>query len=101
MMAGPTFEVILCDLMMPEMTGMELHRALMRSSPELVDRVTFITGGAFTEAAAEFIRSLPGKVMEKPFAPNELRALVSDQIRRVDEAVLRRERKDPLAARAT
>ena len=83
-LAGPPFDVILCDLMMPEMSGMELYRELKRSAPEHVDRVTFITGGAFTEAAADFVDALPNRVLEKPFAPELIRQVVGDRLRQVD-----------------
>ncbi|MEO5770144.1 MAG: response regulator, partial [Polyangia bacterium] len=43
--ANEEFDVILCDLMMPEMTGMELYAELMASSPEQARRIIFVTGG--------------------------------------------------------
>jgi len=82
---GPPFDVILCDLMMPGMSGMELFRELKRYAPAQVERVTFITGGAFTEAAAEFVAALPNRVLEKPFQPEEIRQLVSERLRKIDD----------------
>jgi PAS domain S-box-containing protein len=72
-----TFHMILCDLMMPEMTGMDLHEAIGRTAPNLVDRMVFMTGGAFTAQAHEFLDRVPNQRMEKPFSPTELRAMVS------------------------
>src|SRR5439155_324873 len=46
--AGERFDVILCDLMMPTMTGMELHSELRSRIPEQAQRMIFLTGGAFT-----------------------------------------------------
>ena len=54
--AGERYALILCDLMMPEMTGMELYATLAREAPGQAERMVFLTGGAFTEAA----RALPG-----------------------------------------
>ena len=46
--------MILCDLMMPVMTGAEFHRELSLRSPEQARRIVFLTGGAFTVNAREF-----------------------------------------------
>jgi ligand-binding sensor domain-containing protein/signal transduction histidine kinase/CheY-like chemotaxis protein len=72
--AGERFELILCDLMMPEMTGMELHETLVREAPELAARMVFLTGGAFTEAAQAFLKTTRLPCLEKPFEPEALRA---------------------------
>ena len=49
------YDVILCDLMMPEMTGMELHAQLEAAKPERARRMVFVTGGAYTPAAMQFL----------------------------------------------
>jgi signal transduction histidine kinase len=76
LLGGQSFDVILSDLMMPNMTGMELHAELSRALPEMVSRMVFITGGAFTPAGRGFLDSVPNQRLEKPFAPQNLRALV-------------------------
>lgn len=61
-----TFDVILCDLMMPEMTGMQLHEEIARRLPAQARRMVFMTGGAFTDAAQRFLGE-PGRFwLEKP-----------------------------------
>lgn len=77
---GATFDVILCDLMMPQMTGMELHAELMKVNDEQAARVIFLTGGAFTPAARAFLDEVPNKRVEKPFDGKELRALVRARV---------------------
>jgi signal transduction histidine kinase len=72
-----SFDVILCDLMMPEMTGMEFHDELMRVAPELASRTIFLTGGAFTSKAAKFLDRVPNRRLEKPFDPTTLRATIA------------------------
>lgn len=74
----PAPDVILCDLMMPEVTGMDFHAELSRSRSELVERLAFITGGAFTPAAREFLQTTACSKLEKPFAAETLRALVRE-----------------------
>jgi len=71
-----SYDAILCDLMMPEMSGMELHAELSRTRPELTERMAFLSGGAFTEAAREFLARVPNPQIEKPFDPKTLRELV-------------------------
>jgi CheY-like chemotaxis protein len=74
------FDVVLCDLMMPGMTGIELHQALERSRPELAERMVFITGGAFTSAAELFLERVAVRRMDKPFDPRALMAVVRDLV---------------------
>ncbi|MEO7037915.1 MAG: response regulator [Polyangiaceae bacterium] len=70
------FDLVFCDLMMPSMTGMEFYEELLRVRPELASRVVFLTGGATTSKAAEFLRIVPNERVQKPFEVNDLRAMV-------------------------
>ncbi len=72
------FDVVVCDLMMPVMTGMELHAVLARERPDLAARMVFITGGAFTPAARAFLNQVPNPRLDKPFSSDRLRAAVRD-----------------------
>lgn len=76
-----TFDVILCDLMMPQMTGMEFHGEIRKLDPAFADRIVFLTGGAFTPAARAFLDEVPNQRVEKPFDAQHLRALINDRIR--------------------
>ena len=49
------FDLILCDLMMPQVTGMDLHAALMQLDAAQASRVVFMTGGAFTPSARSMV----------------------------------------------
>ena len=71
---GETYDWILCDLMMPEMTGMDLYEAL---EPDIRERVIFISGGAFTERAREFLQRVPNRRLFKPFDVETLVAALS------------------------
>lgn len=75
-LSGLSFDVILCDLMMPDVTGMEVDRELRQFAPEQAERVLYMTGGAFTVGAREFLESIRDQVIEKPFDPNQLRERV-------------------------
>lgn len=80
-MAGDRFDVILCDLMMPQMTGMDLYSALSTHAPEQAARMVFLSGGAFTPAAHSFLAEVPNQRLEKPFDTRQLLALVNDRVR--------------------
>jgi CheY-like chemotaxis protein len=73
---GERFDAILCDLMMPGMTGMDLHETLARVAPEQASRIVVLTGGAFTERAREFLDRVALPCCEKPFDSETLRATV-------------------------
>jgi len=74
---GERFDAILCDLMMPQMSGMELYDELARSVPEQAGRVIFVTGGAFTERARQFLAARTNQTLEKPFDAKHLFACVN------------------------
>ncbi|WP_306818903.1 hybrid sensor histidine kinase/response regulator [Archangium lipolyticum] len=82
LLGGERFDVILCDIMMPEMSGMELHQELERRSPELAGRMVFLTGGAFTPNARAFLERVVNHRVEKPFSAQELRELVQSLVAR-------------------
>ena len=76
--SGAEFDVVLCDLLMPSMSGMDLYRELKRHSPGLENRMVFMTGGAFTPRAAEFLSLVSNRRIEKPFDLSQVRRLVRD-----------------------
>ena len=78
---GELFDLILCDLMMPDMTGMDLHHELVQIAPEQANRMIFLTGGAFTPGARDFLATYPQEYIEKPFASANLRAIVRRYLR--------------------
>jgi PAS domain S-box-containing protein len=70
------FDAIVCDLMMPGMSGMEFHAWLTGAVPELAGRVVFISGGAFAPNAAEYLARVPNPRLDKPFELARLLALI-------------------------
>jgi two-component system, cell cycle sensor histidine kinase and response regulator CckA len=72
------FDLVLCDLMMPDVSGEHVYRAVRERSPGLVPRFVFMTGGAFTERAQEFLAHFDGRQLEKPFNIDEVETLLSE-----------------------
>ena len=79
--AGERYDLIICDLMMPHMTGMDFHAALSGEAPDQARRMVFLTGGAFTARAHEFLDSVAAPRMDKPFEIKAMRALVDERLR--------------------
>jgi nitrogen-specific signal transduction histidine kinase/CheY-like chemotaxis protein len=79
-----SFDLILCDLMMPEISGMDVYEALRLIDPALLPRVVLMTGGAFTNRARQFLSEVDSPVLEKPFEPGELHAIVRTLEQRKD-----------------
>ena len=74
--AGKEFDVVFCDLIMPKTTGMDVYAHLERARPGLEKRIVFMTGGAFTARAAEFLSHVKNRRLEKPFSLNAIEEIV-------------------------
>jgi CheY-like chemotaxis protein len=79
---GASYDVILCDLMMPAVSGMALFEHIRESRPGLERRIVFMTGGAFTQGAADFLAAVPNRRLEKPFSLTMLEELIETMLRR-------------------
>lgn len=75
------FDVIFCDLMMPEMSGMDFFARLRSTHADQAKRVVFISGGTFTPRAMEFIDEVDNPLLEKPFSVTELREAVARTVK--------------------
>jgi CheY-like chemotaxis protein len=74
---GERFDAVLTDLVMPDTTGLELHRQLVALAPDLDGRVLFMTAGAFTEEARRATEIAPEACLEKPVRLDVLRAALA------------------------
>jgi len=75
----PAFDVILCDLQMPEMSGMELYAKVKARHPDLAERFVFATGGAFSSEAKRFLEQ-GITCIGKPFRVEELTAAIETKL---------------------
>jgi two-component system cell cycle sensor histidine kinase/response regulator CckA len=82
LLRGDQYDVVFCDLMMPELSGMDLYEALRLNAPGREGRLVFMTGGAFTPAAVRFLTLVPNPRIEKPFDLESVRRLLRRAVRR-------------------
>jgi CheY-like chemotaxis protein len=84
--AGQAFDIILCDLMMPDMSGIDFYGEVERLLPDLLPRLMFMTGGAFTPRARNFLDRVVSPRIEKPFDHMTMRRVVADLMNRLLKA---------------
>ena len=73
---GERYDAILCDMVMPGMSGVDFLHELERHAPGLVRRTGLMSGGAYSPQAREFIATRSKDLLEKPFEPERLRTFV-------------------------
>jgi CheY-like chemotaxis protein len=79
--ADRAFDIVLCDLQMPDMSGADLYGVVRERWPELAERFIFITGGAFSPDARKFLEEAqPPACINKPFHVNELLDLMERRV---------------------
>ena len=71
------FEVILCDMMMPTLPGDMFFRAVERMRPHLCDRFIFMTGHSGNPKVNDFISTVRGSVLTKPFQVDDLLEMIA------------------------
>jgi CheY-like chemotaxis protein len=74
--AGQRYDAILCDLVMPEVSGIEVYLELLRIAPDQAECMIFLTGGAFSEKSQQFLDGITNRWFEKPCNLEQLRAAV-------------------------
>ncbi len=75
--SGVLYDMILCDITMPAMSGIELYHEVALQWPDAASRMVFLTGGVFTPSDCAFLDEVANERVEKPFDMKRIRALVS------------------------
>lgn len=81
---GNEFDLVLCDLMMPDVTGMDLYEEVEKKHPGLAGRFVFISGGGVTERSRRFLEVHADRVLPKPIDSAQLIRLLAKRTARVD-----------------
>ncbi|MFO7642984.1 MAG: response regulator [Desulfosarcina sp.] len=91
-MAKESFCLLISDILMPEMNGLELLKMVKKEWP--VTRAVMMTAYASTDTAVKAIRMGALEYIPKPFTPDELRATVENALagRWVEAKISERER---------
>jgi CheY-like chemotaxis protein len=79
-LSGERFDLIFSDLMMPVMTGIQLLKELTKLVPSQAERVVFLTGGAVTAEAQEFLATTTRDLIIKPFDADEMLAFIAGRL---------------------
>ncbi len=75
-----TYDVILCDLMMAGVSGMDLYAELTRAGRGQERRMIFMTGGVCTTRARDFLSQSSSVLLEKPFGPGRVEEAIANLI---------------------
>jgi CheY-like chemotaxis protein len=78
---GERFDLVLCDVAMAGISGIELHGRVKALDPGQAARIVFLSGGAFGPEAKVFFSATGAAVLDKGSHPDELRAAVDGHLR--------------------
>jgi signal transduction histidine kinase/ActR/RegA family two-component response regulator len=70
------YDVVLCDVMMPGISGLDVYRQVRSENEALARRFVFATGGLFSQELSDSVKRLSNMIIEKPFDPAELRRVI-------------------------
>jgi CheY-like chemotaxis protein len=75
LLSGEQWDIVLCDLSLPDLSGSQIWSRLREARPELASRFVIMTGGAVTQESQSFLSLYPGPVLQKPFRLSDVEAL--------------------------
>ena len=87
--SGVRFDIILCDVMMPGMTGMDAYDAVRAFDVDQASRMVFLTGGAFTDRSRAFVAA--HRVANKPLGVKQIRDIVAEFVARAGREEARKD----------
>ena len=82
-LAGSAFDLVISDLIMPDLDGVGLYKRLQEVHPDLAERVIFMTGDTLSRRAKALVAKTMRPMIEKPFTPEEARRTVQNVLDRL------------------
>jgi signal transduction histidine kinase len=79
---GDRYDLVLSDIMMPEVTGIEMYEKMRTIAPDQLKSTVFLTGGAFTTAAQDFLEREKATTLDKPFDIATLLSTIEKMLQR-------------------
>jgi PAS domain S-box-containing protein len=77
---GERFDLIFCDVMMPDLTGRDVYEQIAERHANMINRIVFMTGGAFTERASQFVERVNARRIDKPFDIATIRTVLREKL---------------------
>lgn len=76
------FELVLCDLSLPDLSGIEIYASVAAQRPDLTRRFVVMTGGAVSNESRDFLDRYEGPLLNKPFTLSQVESLVTGILER-------------------
>jgi two-component system, NtrC family, sensor kinase len=76
------FDIVFCDLMMPELNGLDFYTRLSALGPNHSQRLVLMTGGVFADRLGCSLSDIPSPCILKPFKHGEIERLISEALER-------------------
>jgi CheY-like chemotaxis protein len=86
---GASYDLVLCDIGLQGMSGIDLYSVICRHLPDLSQRFVFMTGGSLTPESDAFLRAHADRVIDKPFEFERIRRVIAAFISGADRGRVR------------
>lgn len=77
LVAGERFDVVLCELRLPKLSGIQVYSAIRAVDRAKAERLVFMSGGVLDDDTEFFLQASHANFVEKPFSIGRLRAIVN------------------------
>ncbi len=84
MLGKKDYDLCLIDIRTPVMNGKELYQCIREKHPKLIDGVVFTTGDVVAGDTQSFLEQAGRPFLPKPFAPDELKAIMRETLEEVE-----------------